>query len=867
MRYQFLLVLPLFACAAFGQASGTFVNFEAQHTRPVCLSPDGTRLFVVNTPDARVSVFDVSNAGNALPVLIREIRTGLDPVAVNAVSNDEAWVVNELSDSVSVVSVAAGAATATLACKDEPGDVVFAGGRAFVSCSRSNGVRVYDVATRAETVFVSLQGQYPRALAVNETGDRVYAAFKLSGNRTTLLPFDLAPPQPAPTNTALPAAPDTSLVVTADDSRLSPKPNMPDNDVAEINVSTLAVVRYFKGTGTVNFALAARPGGSGELWVANTEARNLVRFEPVQKGHSVDNRLTRVTTGATPGVTPFDLNAGINYALFPNPAALATAVAQPAALVFEPGGAHVWVASFGTDRLARVNAATGAVVSRVDTGPPAGTANPTRVKRGPRGLAWQQSTGRLYVANRISNTLMVVNGLTGAVLGEEPCGMADPTPQVIREGRGFLYDAKLSGNGTQSCASCHIDGDRDDLAWDLGDPGGEMVSVTTTLPQFGISNTVQLHPMKGPMTTQTLRGLKGMDPLHWRGDRATFDHFNGAFAGLLGGTVLSAADLASFKAFVETMVFHPNPNQKLDRTLPATFENGNPVAGRNTYLNEEYQSGLSCNTCHALPTGGSALVIPAAALQEPQSFKVPQLRNVYQKRGFVKSATTVSLSGFGYVHDGSDADLVTFLSRPVFGSFATDTTRKRNLQAFVNCLDTGTAPACGYCRSVSAGTLAAAAADWTLLEAQAAAGNTDFIVTGSQNGISRAWLYRPATADYISDLAGGAPLTKAALQSLITGGAVATLTGVPPGSGQRMALDRDADGVRDGDEVLPLPVLSLAPAATLRWPAAEWGLVPEMSADLATWGTVTEARATKGAEVVLPVNGGAAKAFFRLRRP
>ena len=29
----------------------------------------------------------------------------------------------------------------------------------------------------------------------------------------------------------------------------------------------------------------------------------------------------------------------------------------------------------------------------------------------------------------------------------------------------------------------------------------------------------QFHPLKGPMTTQTLRGLKGHGSQHWRGDR------------------------------------------------------------------------------------------------------------------------------------------------------------------------------------------------------------------------------------------------------------------------------------------------------------------------------------------------------------
>ena len=38
------------------------------------------------------------------------------------------------------------------------------------------------------------------------------------------------------------------------------------------------------------------------------------------------------------------------------------------------------------------------------------------------------------------------------------------------------------------------------------------------------SNNFQMHPMKGPMTTQTLRGLAHAGAMHWRGDRA-----NGVF--------------------------------------------------------------------------------------------------------------------------------------------------------------------------------------------------------------------------------------------------------------------------------------------------------------------------------------------------
>ena len=70
-RLAFRLFAAILACTATLRAQ--FVNFEAHQTRPICLSPDGTRLFAVNTPDGRLSVFDVSNPANPAPVLIREI--------------------------------------------------------------------------------------------------------------------------------------------------------------------------------------------------------------------------------------------------------------------------------------------------------------------------------------------------------------------------------------------------------------------------------------------------------------------------------------------------------------------------------------------------------------------------------------------------------------------------------------------------------------------------------------------------------------------------------------------------------------------------------------------------------------------------
>ena len=75
------VVLALLVSIAAASAQ-SFVNFEGKQTGPIRLSPDGTRLFAVNTPDNRLSVFDVSNPLD--PILIAEIPVGLEPVSVNA---------------------------------------------------------------------------------------------------------------------------------------------------------------------------------------------------------------------------------------------------------------------------------------------------------------------------------------------------------------------------------------------------------------------------------------------------------------------------------------------------------------------------------------------------------------------------------------------------------------------------------------------------------------------------------------------------------------------------------------------------------------------------------------------------------------
>jgi DNA-binding beta-propeller fold protein YncE len=108
------------------------------------MTPDGTRLLAINTPDNRLEVFDLTH-GSLSP--LASIPVGLEPVSVRARNDQEVWVVNLISDSVSIVSLDTLNVVATLrTLTSRRRGLRGSPGGAFVSCSRTSGVMVFDPA-------------------------------------------------------------------------------------------------------------------------------------------------------------------------------------------------------------------------------------------------------------------------------------------------------------------------------------------------------------------------------------------------------------------------------------------------------------------------------------------------------------------------------------------------------------------------------------------------------------------------------------------------------------------------------------------------------------------------------------------------
>ena len=191
-----------------------FVTFESTQFRPLAKSPDGSNLAAVNTPDNTLEIFSIDGVGlthvDAVPV-------GLEPVAVAFRTNAEVWVVNHLSDSVSIVDLSGTAPRVirTLLVGDEPRDIVFASGRAFISAAHRGqnspytdinnpgelttpgigrtDVWVFDATNPGSSLggnpitVLSMFGDSSGPLAVSADGEQVYAAVFKSGNQTTAL--------------------------------------------------------------------------------------------------------------------------------------------------------------------------------------------------------------------------------------------------------------------------------------------------------------------------------------------------------------------------------------------------------------------------------------------------------------------------------------------------------------------------------------------------------------------------------------------------------------------------------------------------------------------------------------------------------
>jgi hypothetical protein len=242
-------------------------------------------------------------------------------------------------------------------------------------------------------------------------------------------------------------------------------------------------------------------------------------------------------------------------------------------------------------------------------------------------------------------------------------------------------------------------------------------------------------------------------------------------------------------------------------------------------------------------------------------FKIPQLRNLFDKTG-MDLAHTNSASGFGVSHDGSVDSLVRFVQ----DSFQlTNDQQTADMVAFLfsftgSDLPTGSLTDPDNAPGVASQDTPAAtglqitlsnSAPVPLLNTMLALAANPFsrlglVVKGRENGLPRGWFFEWTSGFFQSDRLAETE-TPAQLLALAAPGSEQTYTLVPAGSGERIGIDRDADGYFDQDELdagsnpadpLSIPtgpppqIGGITPALTTNSVALTWYAVPGLACQL-----------------------------------
>ncbi len=860
----FVIAFMVLAPIAAGQS---FVNWESPHVHPLSTTPSGSRLLAVNTADSTLEVFDTTGAGG-IPQLIGSIPVGLDPVSVRARTETEVWVANLISDSISIVDLASMRVVRTVTVGDEPCDIVFAGSpqRAFVTLSQRNQVLVLDPANpTAPGTAVTIAAEDPRALATSPDGSKVYAAIYESGNHSVIIPRAQVTAQTGPYGgqnpppnsgnqfsppraTGQPPAPRVAHMARKNSAGQWLDGNgrnwtslitwdVVDHDVAIIDANTLAV-SYADGMMTTVAGIAVRP--DGRVAVVGSEAKNEIRFEPNLNGKFIRSMIGSFAASAPTSVQSADINPHLTYATASIPLMQRLeSIGDPRAIAWNTAGTRAYACGLGSD----VVIATDASGARLAT---------YLAGEGPTGLALSNDGTKLFTLNRFGASVSTTDLATGAELARTV--FHDATPLTIRDGRRFLFDTHLtSGLGQASCASCHVDARTDHLAWDLGDPAGAMIPFVGTCVD-GIS-CVNWHPLRGPVVTQTMQGIIGNEPFHWRGEKPSLEDFNAAYTQLQGADAqLTSSQMATLKAYVATITFPPNPNRLVDGALSTAVSTstgvGNATNGKTTFDTLAVLPGgpganTRCVDCHPGSSGTSLEIgIPLGPVE--QNRKMAQLRNVHEKSGANLNITTAT-KGFGFNHDAEFATMTDLFNVGFsWGTGTTAATRRRNVEAYLLSFSTDTHAGVGaQTNAANGGGAGDDAARISQFVQLAQAGQVGLVVKGRVKGVQRGFAF--VAGSFQSDRASETFSPSALLASSGAGSELA-YTLVPTASATRIGIDRDLDGFFDRDEIdagsdpadaASTPTQCAADIA----PVGGDGIVDaqDLAAMLAQWGTAGSA--------------------------
>lgn len=559
-------------------------------------SPDGRVLYVVCQDSDEVKVVDVASGKPVTSIPVGHVPRGI-ALSPNAL---RLYVTNAWSDAVSVIDTNSLQVIQTLPTGFEPSGVISdkKGETLYVANRLSNDISVIDLTTGKETERL-VGGRGASYLAISPDGRFIYCTHIY--------------PNPGAFRTE------------------------PNSEITVIDTETHRVVER-KSLHNVAGAFHVAISADGKLGVvAQLRPKNLIPLAHVEHGWAFGDSLTLFgqDVGGTVQIPIDELDR--YYAL---PWGIAIAPDKSKIFLTTAGSESVTV--IDVRKLLRtvhfhhkpfvndLSASAEFVSARIPVG------------HNPRGVALSPDGKKLYVANRLDDTISVIDITTEQVVATLDLG-GPKNIDAVRRGERLFFTADFAFQGQFGCSNCHIDATIDGLQWDL-EPDG-----------FG----------KDIVDNRSLENLAGTEPFKWNGGNPDMPTECGPRTEkfFFRSQSFNQQELTDLVTFVYSLPYRPNRYRPANGELTSAQERGKAIFERTISKDRSpIPEANQCTYCHSGPkyTNQKQIDVGTGRLTDRSPvIDVPQLPNVAYSAPYLHDGSARSLEEIWTVFNPKDTHGVT----------------------------------------------------------------------------------------------------------------------------------------------------------------------------------------------------------------
>jgi YVTN family beta-propeller protein len=561
------------------------------------------------------------------------------------------FVVCENTDEVLVVDTREREVVGAVGVGDHPFDIILDSDERYLYVSNrwDNTVSVIDLSTMT-TVQTFPTGDDPHGLATDRSGKHLFVT-NLATNDVSIVELsgftEVKRLQAGTSPFGIATAPDGKHLYVS--NQLSNPVPFRTPPVLELTVidseSRLVVARRELYSTVIGQGVAVSP--DNELAAVALEVpKNLIPETQIYQGWMVTYGLAIVETGT-------EVDGRTAYLLIDEPNLY---FADPFSVVFSSDGTRLYVSSSGVDVVTvidvermrsvlemsdgRIGLADDAirrsarnlglsseyVVARIET------------PSNPKGLVASPDGRRLYVANRLSDCISVIDTEENEIVGTIDLG-GPTTVTKLRHGERLFNHSTISFQKQLSCNTCHPENHLDGLTYDIAIDGG-----------MG----------RNLVDNRTMRGVFGTAPFKWSGKNPTLFRQEGPRAAQLffRSHGFERDDQEAIVSFLQSRPFRRNRYASPDGRLNE-FQKRGKVLFERAFTNDGRYIPVAnrCIACHPPPLHTDRFshdVGTQAYFDTKSDFDTPHLSNVIARAPFLHDGRCYSLEEIWTRHNDYD---------------------------------------------------------------------------------------------------------------------------------------------------------------------------------------------------------------------